>query len=329
MNGAPANIEERFTMPQNWQWGEFTRTATDGTVRRLRYGYVIPDRKSHNKDPQCSIIALSGLGEFGEKYFEFARECIAQNRGFFVIDWVGQGLSTRYLDNPQKRHSAGFDEDIADLKLWLTDYVAPQTQNAPLVMLAHSMGGNIGLRYLAKYPNIFCCAAFCAPMWGIKAMDIMPRSWARAITGQMARFSPQSYAPGGMDWNALQRPKAGFDLFSHDPVRGAVYNQWCLHNHNLQVGSVTNLWLHEAVKTCNFLFQNDFHTRVTTPFIAAVAGKEALVSNKAILSLSGTISSGRAIEFAHARHEILMEKEEIRTAFIKQYDDFIKTHLKS
>lgn len=321
-NQAPDGLESRFLKPDNWQWGEFLRVDSHGHERRLRYGYVMPEGGA----PDCVIVALPGLGEFGEKYFEFANECIAQNRGFFVIDWVGQGLSSRYLDNPHKRHSAGFVEDIKDFHLWITDHIKPHTKAAPLVMLAHSMGGNIGLHYLAQYSDAFSCAAFCAPMWGIKAIELMPESWAESITRHMAKFAPEFYVPGGMDWSELHRPKPGFDIFSHDPVRGALYNQWCLYDPRLQIGAVTNTWLHEAIQSCQDLFVPEVYEAVKTPFFVGVAGKDALVSNKAIRKLAAHIPCGEVVEIPDARHEVLMERDDLRQIFTGALAALVKTH---
>ena len=51
-----------------------------------------------------SVIVAPGRTEFVEKYFEVIKEL--QGRGFavFCIDWRGQGLSGREVDNPEKGH---------------------------------------------------------------------------------------------------------------------------------------------------------------------------------------------------------------------------------
>ncbi len=140
-------LESRFLEPTGWRWDFFT----NGQGKKLRYGMVMPPAGK----PDALVVVLPGLSEFCEKYFEIARAMLERNLGLFVLDWRGQGKSDRYLDNPHKRHSEGFDRDVADLHQLTTQQVLPAASGAPLVMLAHSMGGNIGLRYLRRPSRSF------------------------------------------------------------------------------------------------------------------------------------------------------------------------------
>src|ERR1035437_9489859 len=105
-------LENRFSQPAGWRWDVFT----DARGKNLRFGAVDPA----GGDPAAVVIVLPGLSEFSEKYFEVARDMLRRNLAFRVLAWQGQGKSDRYLGNPHKRHTAGFDEDIADLHCLIT-----------------------------------------------------------------------------------------------------------------------------------------------------------------------------------------------------------------
>ena len=147
-------------MPENWQWCVLARDWG-----QMRYGYVMPAGK---KTVDKVVIALPGLSEFCEKYFEMAHDCLAQGYAFLVVDWRGQGKSSRYLDNLHKRHSQGFEVDAQDLNAVLQDSPFSPRESA-FFMMANSMGGNIGLRYLEAHSGVFRGAAFCAPLIGLHA----------------------------------------------------------------------------------------------------------------------------------------------------------------
>ena len=145
------DLEDRFLPPPGWRWHQFKNAKG----RSLRFGSVFPE----NRVPEAIVIALEGLSEFSEKYFEVAHDLLKMDCAFWVLDWQGQGKSQRHLKNPHKRHSSSFDEDVADLHFFIQEYVKhsavhPDVGRIPLVMLGHSMGANIGLHYLHRHPDM-------------------------------------------------------------------------------------------------------------------------------------------------------------------------------
>src|SRR5512147_2187547 len=94
--------------------------------------------------PRGSVIVAPGRTEFIEKYFEVLKELQARGFAVFCIDWRGQGLSCREVENPQKGHFQSFDDPVNDLSTALR-LLAPQLPR-PHIGLAHSMGGAILLR---------------------------------------------------------------------------------------------------------------------------------------------------------------------------------------
>jgi lysophospholipase len=306
----PPPLESRFLEPPGWGWREIKRGG-----RRLRFGYAAPA----NAQPKAVVICLPGLGEFCEKYFETARDLLAQGLAVYVIDWVGQGRATRYLKNSHKRHSAGFSHDVKDLHALITEHVHPAYADLPLYMLAHSMGGHIGLRYLHDYPEHFTAAAFSAPMIGIQGLELFPKPFLRLMTGFMHRVAGTRYVPGNGNWWVGPRAIPGEDDFSSDPIRGAVHNAWCLADERLQVGNVTWRWLDEAVRSCALLQQRAFLGAIQTPCILACAGEDRLVDGRCIHRAAKHLPHGTVLELPRSYHEILMENDEVRMPFLEAF----------
>ncbi len=317
----PPDLEERFKEPEGMRWHAFNRNG-----RKIRFGSVFPK----DSIPDAVIVCLPGLSEFSEKYFETARDLTSKNLAFWIIDWMGQGGSGRYLANPHMRHADKFDEDVEDLHYLVLEYIKhssvhPDVGRIPMAMLGHSMGGNLGLKYLAKHPGTFECAAFTAPFLGVYGLSKLPYPIMRLLTFAFNEIGPLKYAKGQKDWFAGQRPNPGHDEFSSDFARGSLHEKWMAHNPELRLGGVTSRWVYEAVRSCHDVM--DMAHKIEIPCLIALAEHEKIVDNGKIIKLSQKLKQASLLPCEGAQHEILMERDEIRAPFLGSFYDLIKTSI--
>jgi lysophospholipase len=320
-SNTPSDIEPRFQQPPGWRWHEFER---DG--RKIRFGGVMPpDGKA-----EAVVVGLQGVNEFCEKYFEVAHDLLGRNLGFWMMDWHGQGDSGRYLPDPGKRHSDGFDNDLDDLHRFIRDYVLPAAVKTdvgrlPLVMVAHSMGANLGLRYLGRHPEIFACAALTSPLTNIFALAAMPK-WLQPVVGRMVDMAlGTAYATGNGPWKPGSQMPEILALTS-DPIRTRVAELWQQANAHLRIGGVTFGWVYHAIRSCLVVRRPDFMHNVKIPVFAILAGNEHLVDNNVARKIFKDAPDLKLVELPDARHEILMERDELRDVFLKGFDDLLKTN---
>ncbi len=295
-------IEQRFLPPKNWRVDSF-----HSQHREIFYRTAFIDA------PKDIVYILPGLSEFGEKYIETTRDLNAKGFDVVVIDWAYQGLSHRYSSNRHKRSSDGITLDVMDLHTLITSQI-----NAPLphLMLAHSMGGNIGLRYLEKYPARFKAASFSAPMLGIAGICTFTKL-TRLLLKLLTPFK-NSYVPGGHDWSALDRHDILNNVFSHDKLRCEVHNAWMAANPDLQVGNATYRWLDHSLRSISFLAKQKTLRSIHTPLVLGLAEKDTVVDNKAIIHAAAFLPNAH-LEFLNGSgHEILMEGDEIRDRFMDE-----------
>lgn len=309
----PSKLAARFHPPTGWTWQQLERADY-----HLRYGYAQPAGKA----PKSIVICLPGLSEFCEKFFEITQETLSQGHAVLVIDWRGQGLSSRYLNNPHKRHSQGFEADAADLKAIL-DGCPILDKNLPLHMLAHSMGGNIGLRFLDLHPGVFTTASFSAPLFGLHVFKSVPSCIASAASGALNHLCPQGYAPLGGDWRPEPRDLTSGAIFSQDPERAKVHNAWMLENPALQVGHITNRWLKDAHHSCLYIQREMNLEAIDIPCFFATTGHETFVDSDKVKAVAARLPNAQLLDLTEARHEILMEKDDIRGAFIEEFYSLI------
>ena len=137
------------------------RTADDLLLRVVRW---VPQG-----EPLGTVVVIQGRTEFIEKYFEVAGELLA--RGFVVVamDWRGQGLSDRDLNDSRKGHVddfAFFERDLDALHQQVLQFLCPE----PWFALGHSMGGAILLAQARAGRSPFARMVLTAPMIDIAGL---------------------------------------------------------------------------------------------------------------------------------------------------------------
>src|SRR5512138_3863484 len=144
-----------------------------------------------------TVCVFTGRGEYIEKYFETVRDL--RDRGFAVamMDWRGQGHSSRRLRDPRKGYVRDFSEFEVDVETFVQQVVLPDCP-PPFFALAHSMGGAVMLRIAHAGKRWFDRMVLSAPMIDLsgKSTSLPVRLLLRAmrLSGQGGRF-----VPGGDD----------------------------------------------------------------------------------------------------------------------------------
>lgn len=290
-------------------------TTPDGA--RLRWA-VWPEPEGRVRG---TVLILNGRSEFIEKYRETAGELIARGFRVFGFDWRGQGLSSRTPVGDETGHYDSFDPLVRDAALLIDQVVRPAGEG-PLVILGHSMGGHLALRLLAARPDLAAGAILTAPMVAPIAMPAMQRV-ARLLSPMAASFGRgRRYAPGegGYDAQRLLDPRR---LLSSDPVRNRIQADWFRDHPDYRVSGITWGWLAAAFRSSAAILREAPSIRV--PVLMLLAGQERLVDNGAARRVARLLPQCRVSVYPDARHEILMEHDDIRSAFWRDADDFLAT----
>ena len=316
------NLSEQFLAPKGWRTHGFVNNETG---HKIHYGSVFPQTDT---PPHAVIVCLGGLSEFSEKYFELAHDMLERNYAFWFMDWAYQGRSSRLENMPHRRHSDGFDADVSDLYKLVADYIKPSSVHPdkgriPLIMVAHSMGANIGLQFLAKHPKYFDGAAFTAPFLGIHKFNVGLKLLSILIRPLMP-FISKKYVFGGKDWHEDARKSDGTDIFSHDPMRDKIHNEWVKADPVLQVGNPTFGWVIKALRACSMLIKKSTLEKIKIPVLVVFAGQDVIVDNKVAKNALSHLPKGKMLDINGANHEILMEKDEYRDIFLNEFDKMVK-----
>lgn len=294
-------LEERFLPNQNWEVKQFLNPETN---HNIHYSYSLIQA------PIGSVICLPGLSEFSEKYIETAKFFNQKSYNFFVIDWAYQGRSTRFTENPNKRYSDGFDSDISDIDYFIKNELKT---NTPLFILGHSMGGHLALRYLIEKDHDIKAVSLSTPMLSIKSIRYFPCCLAGIFN-----IKKTSYVPGGKNWHESARASDGTGIFSSDPLRDQVHQAWSKVDPALRVGNATLKWLCESLKSIQILKRKENLKKIKISVLFAYADKETLVDNRAIIRAARIMKKAKLLKLKKAKHEILMETDDIRDIFLEK-----------
>ena len=205
----------------------------------------------NGKATRGTVFLLPGRTEYVEKYGRSAAVLAEAGYATLSVDWRGQGLADRALKDQMVGHVESFAEyqtDMAALVAFATARGLPR----PWYLMAHSMGGCIGLRSLmAGLP--FKAAAFSAPMWGILMADWMrPMARVLSTTSRWLSFDHR-YAPGtGPVTYVTSVPFVGNTLTT-DAEMWDYMRQQALAHPELSLGGPSLGWLKAALDECGDL----------------------------------------------------------------------------
>jgi lysophospholipase len=290
------------------------KTARDIT---LRYGFW-PSGKPVGKG---SVLLLNGRGEFMEKHLETVRELNDRGLDVYGLDWRGQGGSSRELQNPHKGFVRRYEDYLNDLSVFYRDVIC-RGDKLPKVILAHSMGGHIALRYLGEHPEAAERAVLTSPMIDIHTAPMPPR-----IARMMARIAgygglSMRYCPGAGDY-AFERIRFKDNRLTSDAGRFWDEHTEIQKNPQLALGGVTWGWLAATFQSIGRLTGAGTPEQLKTPVLMLCAQNDRVVSMPAQRSLALRIPGCGFVPIPGARHEILKETDTIRRLFWKEFDAFV------
>lgn len=309
-----------FLMIQNHSAAQESKSLvynfmTTSDNQHIRYGIWY----SHNEKKRGSVILLNGRKEFMEKYAETIRELNQRGFNVYSLDWRGQGLSSRMLANRHKGFIKNYDSYINDLNLFVRKIVQPDAA-IPLVVLAHSMGGHIALRFIHDHPEIADKIVLVSPMIDISTTPL-PGWFVRLIAWIAIRAGlDHAYIIGSGDYTV---EKFKGNRLTSDPERFMDENQAITENPDLALGGVTYGWLSETFESIDILTEPGFAKKITTPILTVSAGSDRVVSIEAQKRICSLMPNCRFTQITGARHEILKETDAVRSIFWDEFDRFI------
>jgi len=261
-----------------------------------------------------AILISSGRTEAAIKYKELIFDLFKNGYSIYIHDHRGQGLSGRMTEDPEMGYIDTFQYYIDDMKYFYEHYLKPKSYKKTY-LLAHSMGGAIGITYIEQNPNDFNAAAFSSPMLGLKPpicniVKVLDGDKPKYAIGESEYKDDKTTFQGNTLTGSELRYDRMIDAFAKVP--------------KARLGGATYTWIHKSCQQFEYLFSNI--DRINTPFILFSAENEQIVypyAHQKFVTAAKKIGKDCMVyEVENAQHELLIEKDEQRIATINEALDF-------
>lgn len=268
-----------------------------------------------------TILLFPGRTEYIEKYGPHANFFLNEGFATLSIDWRGQGLADRLLEDHQKGHVHSFKDYQKDVSA-LLEAAEELGFKPPYFLLAHSMGGCIGYRALHEGLPVKA-VIFTGPMWGIEMSSIL-KHLAPAISGfYKAVGLGNSYIPSGKADNYVQAQPFEGNALTTDPDMYEFMKRQVDDHPELGLGGPTNHWLSEALADIDDIMASE---APDVPCLCYVGSAEKIVDPVKIHNRMSNWPGAELIEVSLAEHEVLMEGPEIFAKVMTDICQFFTKH---
>ncbi|MFC1877190.1 alpha/beta fold hydrolase [Thermodesulfobacteriota bacterium] len=267
------------------------------------------------------VVLLGGRSEFIEKYRETVDQLLARKLDVVIFDWRGQGLSDRLLPNRYKGYVASYEDYLKDLTCFMDNHVS-QTAHRPVIMLGHSMGGHIALRYLHDHPGRVEKAVLTSPLIDIAGPVILTKTMKMIVKIAARSGFKKYYATRANDFDPSKKCFTGNRL-TRDPHRFQQTIQMIIDNPDVAIGGVTFGWLDATFNSIQHIMADGYPESITTPVKMISAGGDEIVSAAAQKKICRRLPNCDLVMISNALHELLIETDAILEKFWELFDEFV------
>jgi lysophospholipase len=309
----PPSIAPRFYAPDGWAWG-YVRVG-DGPVQR--YGV-----SATAVGPRATVLILPGYAEPAEKWFETIRRLNQDGYTVWLLERQGQGGSERLTPWRDLGHADSFDPDVAAVRALVNVVIRPKG-DTPVIFLGHSAGALVALRAIeAGLPGdgliLSSPALDLKRLPRPKAQTLQIAGWARRLMLGWLKFPSE---PG---WRR-DGPNGVAAGVTSDKIRGAVQQAWLTANPDLRMGAPSLGWI-AAFFDAAQAAQADAR-RINTPVLMLGAGQDNQVLIAPQTKICQTIRDCREVRYSAGRHELHMESDALRDAWLNEIEGFIHARI--
>jgi lysophospholipase len=258
-------------------------------------------------------LIFPGRTEFVEKYGMTAKALQAHGLTSVAIDWRGQGIADRMLPNRGIGHVGVFEDYQKDVAA-LMDYAQAMELPRPYYLLAHSMGGCIGLRSLNEGLDV-AAVMFSAPMWGVTmSPPLRPAAWM--MSGLSMKLGlDTNIVPGQLPESYVLREEFANNTLTNDPQIWQQLRAQLETHPDLGLGGPSLRWLYLSLQEMRHL---SGLPSPKTPCLTYLGTKEAIVDPQRIRDRMAKWQNGKLRIIEGGQHEMLMDVPEMRNTLTEE-----------
>ena len=179
---------------------------TEGTFRAFDGETIFHRSWAPDGDARADVLLVHGLGEHSGRYAHVAQALVDAGYAVHALDHRGHGRSTG-----RRTYVKRYDELLRDLHQLRGRVAAP---GRPLVVLGHSMGGNVAMGYVLDHPDGIAALVLSGPALRI-GDDFSPVQLT--LLTALAKVAPV-LRPQGLSADAISRDPDVVRAYRADPL---------------------------------------------------------------------------------------------------------------
>ena len=270
---------------------------------------------------KASIVLLHGFTEFYKKLYEMAWYFLHMGYNVFLYDQRGHGLSGRSNKLLSTTHVDTFDDYVKDLELFMDKIVVPNSEDKPVHILGHSMGGAVVTMFLMNNTHKVDRVILSSPMICPKThgfpnflVDMIAVRYGKK-EGWSKRFPHSSdFNPNPNFYNSSDSSKARFE---HNLKHR-------IENEHYQNSSFTNGWIHQALKIKKHILNPKNIAKIKNKTLLISAQDDKVVYSSLHMKLAKKMSDCTLISIPGAKHTVYTATEPLLKMFYDTLFEFLK-----
>lgn len=230
--------------------------------------------------PRARVVIVHGYAEHRGRYASLADRLVAESFACHLFDLRGHGHS-----GGTAAHVARFDDYLSDLEL----VIARVRDSRPLLLLAHSLGGLIALRYVQLHSNAADALAVSSPF--LRPGFEVPA--AKRLLAQVASWcAPSLPFDNTLDPDWISTDAAVVEAYRTDP---------------LVLRKTTPRWFTEVERAQTALIAGA--SEVTLPLLMLLGGEDKIADHELASTVFERIGSAdkTLLRYEGYRHEVFNE----------------------
>ena len=273
-------------------------------------------------DAKGTVLIFPGRTEFVEKYGSTAQALHDRGYASLAIDWRGQGIAERMTPNRAIGHVGEFTDyqyDVAAVMAYAQQMELPR----PYFLIAHSMGGCIGLRSLVDGLDVQG-AMFSAPMWGVQmAPPLRPVAWGLSAVSTPLGFDT-ALSPGQFEEGYVLRAEFEDNTLTNDSQVWQTLRKQLEAYPDLGLGGPSLRWLNQSLREM-YLLSSAPSPHV--PCLTFLGTEEVIVDPLRIRSRMRSWPQGALRVIEGGKHEMLMDVPEMRNKLFDETATFFNAQI--
>lgn len=272
-----------------------------------------------------SLLFVNGKGENLFKYIELFYDLHRLGWSpIYSYDHRGQGFSDRVFPEGSKKVMEDYTAYRKDLETFVQIVLRDRSvSGTKLFMIAHSMGGTIALDYLRTHTENqpFKAVVLSSPMIGLQShlWGFMEDAFLAMLTGYCSLSACTGKMPS-------LRSERTYGTFTNSKAR-YMFSEHIVRERFLQArSSGTSLrWLVNSFKASRQLMETAQRDDIRVPFMILQSEEELFVQNKNQDRFCSLFKRCCHLRRVPGKHEIFMEKDEIRGRAVFETASFFLT----